>query len=92
LSLELVRQKVVSPTRMVELMSVNPARILGVQGGSLSAGNPADVTVIDPEKSFTYRQEDILSKSRNSPFIDQQFTGKAVMTIMCGLITHNELD
>ena len=92
LSLELVRQKVVSPTRMVEMMSVNPARILGTQGGSLSAGNPADVTVIDPEKSFTYRQEDIQSKSRNSPFIGQQLTGKAVMTIMGGLITHNELD
>ena len=77
---------------MVELMSVNPAKILSVQGGNLGVGNLADVTVIDPEKSFSYRQEDILSKSRNSPFIDCQLTGKAVMTIMGGLITHNELE
>lgn len=92
LSLELVRQGIVSPSQMVELMSANPATILGVQGGSLSGGVPADVTVIDPGKNFTYRQEDILSKSRNTPFIDRRLTGKAVMTIMGGLITHNELD
>jgi dihydroorotase len=92
LSLELVRQGAISPELMVKLMSVNPAKILSVQGGNLGVGNPADVTVIDPEKSFSYRQEDILSKSRNSPFIDCQLTGKAVMTIMGGLITHNELE
>ena len=91
LTMELVRQKVIDPVRMVELMAVNPATILGVEGGDLSPGSRADITVLDPGKSFTYSEKDIVSKSRNSPFIGRQLTGKAVLTIMGGSITHNEL-
>jgi len=91
LALELVRQKVITPARLVELLAVNPARILGVTGGSLKPGAPADITVIDPGKGFDFTAESILSKSRNSPFIGQRLTGKAVMTVMAGNITYNEL-
>ena len=91
LTMALVRDGSLDPARVVELMSLNPARILGVEGGDLSLGSRADITVIDPEKSFVYSEDTIVSKSKNSPFIDRQLTGKAVLTMMGGAITHNEL-
>lgn len=91
LSLALVRDGVIDAMRMVELMSSAPARILKVEGGTLAAGSVADVTVIDPEKEFVFTKESILSKGKNSPFLDWRLKGKAVLTIMDGQITHNEL-
>ncbi|NTV12423.1 MAG: dihydroorotase [Desulfobulbaceae bacterium] len=91
LTLQLVHQGIISPTRMVELLSVNPARILGVEGGSLTPGVPADITVIDPAKSFVFTAESVLSKSRNSPFLGMRFIGKPVLTILRGKITYNDL-
>jgi dihydroorotase len=91
LTMELVRQGVIEPVRLVELLSVNPAGILGVEGGDLRIGGRADITVVDPQKSFVYAAEAIVSKSKNSPFIDRELTGKAVLTIMDGTITYREL-
>jgi dihydroorotase len=91
LTLALVREGLINPSRMVELMSLAPARILGVPGGSLAAGDVADITVIDPEKQYVYSRETIVSKSGNSPFIDWQLQGKAVLTFLAGRLTHNEL-
>jgi dihydroorotase len=92
LTLALVREGLISPSRMVELMSVAPARILGVGGGSLAVGEVADITVIDPDKRFVYTRETIVSKSENSPFIGWQLQGKAVLTLLGGRVTHNELE
>ena len=89
LSLALVREGVINEQKMVELMSVNPARILGVEGGTLSAGAVADVTVINPDITFTYTQEQVVSKSKNSPFFGEKLQGRAVYTIMGGRITHS---
>ena len=91
LALALFRKKYINEARFVELLSVNPARILRVPGGSLAIGAAADITVIDPEKSFTLRSEDIVSKSKNSPFIGERLQGKAVLTLCGGKITHNSL-
>jgi dihydroorotase len=91
LALELVRQRLITPARLIQLLAVNPARILGVVGGSLKPGVPADITVIDPEKSFVFTAESVKSKSRNSPFLGQRLTGKAVLTLLAGKATYNEL-
>lgn len=91
LALALIREGTLTPARMVELLSVHPARILGVPGGSLSLGAPADVTVIDPQRKFVYSREKVASKSHNSPFLDWELTGKAVLTIMAGRITFEEM-
>ena len=88
LSLSLVREGVIDEQKLVELMSVNPARILGIKGGTLSAGAVADVTVINPEIAFTYTKEQVVSKSKNSPFLGEKLQGRAVYTIMGGRITH----
>ncbi|MDA8161232.1 MAG: dihydroorotase [Desulfobacteraceae bacterium] len=86
LALRLVRDGAIDPARLVELMSANPARILGVPGGTLAEGGPADVTVIDPEREFVYGITDVASKGRNSPFLDWRFTGQAVLVIVGGRV------
>ena len=91
LSLALVREGLIDPLRMVELMSSAPARILQVDGGTLAEGTIGDVTVIDPEKEFLFSEDSILSKGKNSPFLDWKLKGKAVLTVMGGRITHNEM-
>ena len=91
LSLALVREGLIEPLRMVELMSSAPARILQVDGGTLAEGTIGDVTVIDPEKEFLFSEDSILSKGKNSPFLDWKLKGKAVLTLMGGRITHNEM-
>ena len=92
LALELVRKKAISEARLVELLSSNPAKILRIGGGSLTVENEADITVIDPKKRFVYKEEAIVSKSHNSPFLGMKLQGKAVLTICNGRITYNGLD
>ncbi|MDH5298154.1 MAG: dihydroorotase [Desulfobulbaceae bacterium] len=91
LALALVREGVITPSRLVELLAVNPARILGVAGGSLAVDGAADLTVIDPERQFVYTLDQIVSKSKNSPFLDWEMTGKAVLTVVGGRITYDGL-
>ncbi|PIE59949.1 MAG: dihydroorotase [Desulfobulbus propionicus] len=88
LTLDLVRQGLLDELKMVELMSVNPARILGVEGGHLSPGKPADITLINCEEKFIYSIDKIVSRSKNSPFIDRTLQGRAVLTMMAGKVTH----
>jgi len=92
LTMNLVRENILTPSQMITLMSTHPARILGVKGGSLTEGETADITVIDPEKKFAYTTDSIVSKSRNSPFIDWKMQGKAALTVVGGEIVFNELD
>jgi dihydroorotase len=91
LALALVREKVIDPARLVTLMSSAPAAILGVPGGTLALGAIADVTVIDPEKRFTFLAAECRSKGRNTPFDGWQMQGKAVMTLLAGRITYQEI-
>lgn len=90
LALALVRDGIIDVRRMAALMAVNPARILRVQGGSLSEGSPADITVIDPEKEFLYTGDTIVSKSRNTPFLNGRLKGKTMLTVTAGVITYIE--
>jgi dihydroorotase len=91
LALALYRKGFIDVTRLVELLSVNPARILGVKGGSLEIGTEADITVIDPDQKFVLQEQDIVSKSKNSPFLGVNLQGRAVFTLCNGRITHNLL-
>jgi dihydroorotase len=91
LSLELVRDGVISEIQLVELMSCRPASILGIPGGTLGTGCAGDITVIDPEKEFDFTAEGLVSKSKNSPFLGRKMKGKAVLTILGGRITYNDM-
>ncbi len=75
---------VIDVGRLVELMSVNPARILGIGGGSLSAGTPAHVSVIDPDLEANVEASTFHSKSFNTPFDGQTLCGWPVLTLVDG--------
>jgi dihydroorotase len=65
---------------------VNPARLLGLNKGTLSDGADADITLIDLDRQWKYDVGKSASKSRNSPFNGWDLHGKAMMTIVDGKI------
>ena len=86
---KLVHTGTIDLSRLVELCSANPARILKLAGrGTLAPGSIADITIIDPELKWTYRNADSRSKSRNSPFDGYELHGAAVATIVAGKIVY----
>ena len=86
---DLVNKGVIDLVRLVELCSVNPAKIFKLAGrGTLVPGSIADITIIDPNLTWIYRNADSRSKSRNSPFDGCEFTGAAVATIVGGRIVY----
>ena len=91
LALALVRDQVIDARRLVELLAVNPAAILGISAGTLSPGAAADVTLIDPEREFLYSEDQMFSKSRNTPFLGWRLQGRAVLTMVGGEIRHTLL-
>lgn len=80
----LVHAGVVSLARLVELLSVNPARILGVAGGSLAEGAPADVSILAPDMRVTISAARMRSKSKNTPFDGWTLRGGVAATIVGG--------
>ena len=75
-------------SRMIELLSVNPARILNVPGGSLADGSPADVTILDPDRSVTIQAATLRSRSKNTPYDGWQFRGGVTATIVGGRVVY----
>jgi dihydroorotase len=74
--------------RIVELLSTNPARVMGLQGrGTLAVGARADVTVFDPAKKWTWHVAQSHSKSKNSPFDGKPMQGKVMATVVGGFLT-----
>jgi dihydroorotase len=84
----LVHAGLIGLPRLVELMSVNPARILRVPGGSLAAGSPADITVLAPELQVTIDRAALKSKSKNTPYHGWTFTGGVAATIVGGRVVY----
>jgi dihydroorotase len=82
----------VSLSRIVELLSTNPAKIVGLTGrGTLAVGSIADVTIFDPKKRWTYDVAQTRSRSRNCPYGGMQFYGKVRVTIVGGKVVFSEL-
>jgi dihydroorotase len=84
----LVHAGVVRLPRLVELMSVNPARILNVPGGSLGDGAPADVTILAPDLAVTVDRAALVSRSKNTPFHGWTFRGGVAATLVGGRIVY----
>jgi dihydroorotase len=74
--------------RLVEAMSTLPARILGLNRGTLRAGAAADITLIDPSLSWRVNVREFRSKSANSPFDGWTLQGRAVATIVGGRVKY----
>jgi dihydroorotase len=74
--------------RMIELLSVNPARILNVPGGTLEEGAPADVTILAPDRKVRIEAAALRSRSKNTPFDGWEFRGGVAATIVGGRIVY----
>ncbi|MGH7477049.1 MAG: dihydroorotase [Longimicrobiales bacterium] len=85
---ELVQPGLLDLATLVERMSCTPARAFGLPGGSLRAGAPADVTVIDPAREWQVEPSRFRSKSRNTPFAGRRLNGRAVLTIVGGRVVY----
>jgi dihydroorotase len=70
--------------RLIEMYTVEPARLLKIEAGTLSVGAPADLTLIDPNLEWTVGTDKFQSASRNSPFDGWELKGRAVRTIVAG--------
>ncbi|MDQ1613765.1 MAG: dihydroorotase [Pyrinomonadaceae bacterium] len=85
----LVHAGVVGLERLVQLCSVNPAKIFSLAGrGTLRVGAHADVTILDPEHVWTFTTSASQSKSRNTPFDNWTMRGAAVATIVAGRVVY----
>lgn len=86
---ELVLGGYLTPLQMAEKMSTNPAKIIGIEGGTLAEGAPADILLFDPEKTWTVEKERLASKSKNTPFLGRELTGEVAMTICRGKVVYD---
>ena len=82
--MQLVHPKRLSLADLIAKFTVNPARLLNLDKGTLKVGADADVTIFDPEQEWVFRVEASASKSKNSPFNGWKLKGKVVATIVAG--------
>ena len=84
LDILLHKKKAIGLPRLIEMLTVEPARFLGLDRGTLSPGAPGDVTLIDPDLEWTVQKEKSFSRSRNTPFHGWELKGRAVRTVVAG--------
>ena len=75
---------VIDLPRLVAMLTVNPARLLALDRGTLATGAPGDVTLLDPDREWVVDKEKFASKARNTPFHGWRLKGRAVRTIVGG--------
>lgn len=80
----------ISHVRLVELMCVNPRRILGISGGDLSVGSDADITIFSENEQWTVQPEKLQSKSKNTCFKGMTLSGKVKYTLLNGKIVYRD--
>jgi dihydroorotase len=85
----LVHRGLIPLSRLVELMSVNPARILRVPGGSLAEGAPADITILAPDMPVRIDARTLRSRSKNTPFDGWELRGGVAATIVAGRVVYS---
>ncbi len=89
LSLKLVEEGVIDFARLIELMSVNPARLVKICRGSIPEGSVADVVIFNPKEEWVYDVNAGASKSKNSPFQGWKLKGKVKATLVAGKIVYS---
>lgn len=88
LTLQLVEEGVLEPQRAIEALTVGPARVMGLELGTLEPGRPADISVIDPECQWVLTEKTLLSACKNTPFLNQSLTGQVRYTLVDGRLVY----
>ncbi len=83
-ALRLVHNEYVSLIDLIDKLSTTPARILGLNAGTLKPGAPADVTLFDLDEPWVLDRQALLSRSKNTAFEDARFSGRVSMTFVDG--------
>jgi dihydroorotase len=86
LALRLAQEDAIPLEIVIAAMTVNPARILGLQAGTLAVGAAADITVVDPERRWTVDPARFQSKGRSTPFSGMELRGRAIVTMVGGRV------
>ena len=86
--LRLVHSGDVSLLRLIDAMSTRPARLLGLDAGTLAPGAPADLALVDLDRPWIVREEELHSRSRNTAFEGARLTGKVLRTLVAGRVVH----
>ena len=84
----LVNEGYLTPLQMAEKMSYNPAKVIGIDRGTLMEGKAADVTIIDPDAEYVIDPETFCSKGHNTPFAGHKVKGRVMYTIVNGTIAY----
>ena len=87
---ELVLGGYLTPMQMAEKMSYNPAKVLGIDKGTLKEGSIADVVVFNPSIEYVINPDDFASMGKNTPFTGKKVTGKVVCTICGGKVVYKD--
>ncbi len=88
LSLRLVSEKKLSMSNMIEHLSTTPAEILNIDAGHLSVGAIADICIFDPNAHWVLSSETMISRGKNSPFLDWELQGRVTHTLLAGNLVH----
>jgi len=83
---ELVETGILSPSELIEKMTLNPAKVLGIKAGALSVGHPADIAIIDPDAAYKIDINKFKSKGKNTPFDGKEVKGRVAHLIKGGKI------
>ena len=75
---------------LVRVTSYNPAKLLHIDRGTIEEGKVADITIFDPNETYTYTKEMILSKAKNTPFIGRELKGRVQYTIVGGRVVYQK--
>ncbi|QAT50817.1 dihydroorotase [Caproiciproducens sp. NJN-50] len=86
----LVLPGILTLAQLIGLMSCTPARLLGVPGGTLAPGSPADLVLFDPNETWTVEPAKLHGKSRNAVFKGMKLTGRVRMTLLGGKIVYQQ--
>lgn len=86
----LVKTGLLSFEELIRKMSVNPAKILGINTGTLGTGSPADIALIAPDEQWTVDVNKLHGKSKNTPFKGKTLTGKVKMTLLDGKVVYKD--
>ena len=85
---ELVRTGYLTLSQLVEKMSLNPAKVLGIDRGNLAPGKVADVVIADVEREYAIDPDAFFSKGKNTPFGGKLVYGEVLVTILEGEVVY----
>ena len=88
-ALRLYHSGQVSLMRLIDAMSTRPAKIFGLPAGTLAPGAKADITLIDLDEPWLVAKDALMSRSKNTPFENARFSGRAVQTYVSGKLVHS---